>query len=250
MIRYIHGSSDSIDIDTVYVFDSRPLFKDAKKFCDSKKDENANIICVTDGKVSYCYKGAIDEINNSLIATYPLHEQEYPLIIKEKVERDRYLKLIRSTRTIIGQFSRTNIRPIVKKGLNGNWDDRIKALSAVSDYIYHLNVCNETDALTKGVVETFKKVAFQVGQTLALFKEGKELYTKDDVSERYPGLRQYLDRRPNNSRALKFALDFLICKINNEKYYTIGEYGVVFYNSQMALYDIHHEEVIVNFLMK
>lgn len=46
MIRYIHGSSNSADIDTIYVFDHIPDFSEAKSFCDGKKTENANIICV------------------------------------------------------------------------------------------------------------------------------------------------------------------------------------------------------------
>ena len=44
MIRYIHGSSNSTDIDTVYVFDQIPAFGEAKSFFDGKKTENANII--------------------------------------------------------------------------------------------------------------------------------------------------------------------------------------------------------------
>ena len=39
MIRYIHGLSNSTDIDTVYVFDYIPDFSEAKSFCDGKKTD-------------------------------------------------------------------------------------------------------------------------------------------------------------------------------------------------------------------
>lgn len=37
MIRYIHGSSNSADIDTIYVFDHIPDFSEAKSFVMARK---------------------------------------------------------------------------------------------------------------------------------------------------------------------------------------------------------------------
>lgn len=71
--KYIHGSEDSTDIDVHYVFDEMPSYQECKKFCDSDKSENRNIITIKNGIVTGCYKGTVDEINNALIETYPLH---------------------------------------------------------------------------------------------------------------------------------------------------------------------------------
>lgn len=241
MIRYIHGSSNSVDLDTVYVFENEPTFKEAKEFCDSKKDENANIICVDNGKVSYCYKGTIYEINNSVFATYSLYKQDYPLIITDKVERDKYLKLIRSTRCITSQFSRTDIRTLIKKGLNGDWSDRKKALVAVEDKLSLFSLLPLMYG-KKNSTEILKSIAFQIGQTLALFVDNEELYTKNDVSEKYPLLRQYLERCPTDTVDIRTMLRRLINVLQIEKYKIIGEHGIRFEGNSSVVYDMKTEQ--------
>lgn len=242
MIRYIHGSANSIDIDTVYVFDSIPSFSKAKTFCDNLKDENANVICVENGIVTYCYKGTIDEINNSLLTTYKLHKQDYPLVITDKVERDKYLKLIRATRTIISQLSRTDIRLIVKKGLNGNWEDRKKALVTVADKL-RTNGIDGNLGKNKSNKDLFKKMAFQIGQILALFENEKELYTKNEVSSEYPLLRQYIERMPINISDLAVMLCRLNIMVNKEKYTIVGENEVKFDGNPTVTYNIRTEQI-------
>ena len=89
--KYIHGSEDSIDTDVCYVFDRMPDAGECKRFCDSTRAENRNIICIENGTVSGCYKGIPDELNNALIETYGLHEQEYPLLISLMYNRISWL---------------------------------------------------------------------------------------------------------------------------------------------------------------
>ena len=48
----------------------------------------------------------------------------------------------------------------------------------------------------KYLIEIVKLTAFQLGQTMALVKENRELYTKIQVAEYDPRLRQYLMREP------------------------------------------------------
>lgn len=242
MIRYIHGSANSVDIDTVYVFDSIPSFSEAKTFCDNLKGENANVICVENGIVTYCYKGTIDEINNSLLTTYKLHKQDYPLIITNKVKRDKYLKLIRATRSIISQLSRTDIRPIVKKGLNGNWEDRKRSLVTVAGKLRTIGINDNLDK-NKSNRDLFKTMAFQIGQIFALFENGKELYTKDEVSSEYPLLRQYLERRPINLSDLLVMLHRLINVVLKEKCDIVGEHGVKFNGNPSVIYNIKTEQI-------
>ena len=44
LIRYVHGSEDSLDVDVYYVFDEMPDFNACKQFCCADKNENRNII--------------------------------------------------------------------------------------------------------------------------------------------------------------------------------------------------------------
>ena len=61
MVRYIHGSADSTDLDVVYVFEEIPPFEECQLFCRSDPKENRNIIVVRDGIVTYSFKGNEDE---------------------------------------------------------------------------------------------------------------------------------------------------------------------------------------------
>jgi hypothetical protein len=115
--KYIHGSEDSIDVDVYYVIDKISTFNEAKKFCDSDTEENVNIIEIDNGKVVNCYKGSCDEIQNSLLRTYPLHKQTYDLLIKEPVERDLFVKTVRVVRCFLSHLSRTQYRKEVKLAL-------------------------------------------------------------------------------------------------------------------------------------
>ena len=117
MIRYIHGSADSIDLDTVYVFEEMPSFLQCQLFCQSSTSENKNIIVICDGIVVDCFKGLPDEVNNALYTTYPLHIQEYPLLVNRMVSRDIFLKDITVTRKLLSSLTRTNLRPAIKEAL-------------------------------------------------------------------------------------------------------------------------------------
>ena len=106
MIRYIHGSEDSLDLDVFYVFDFLPDINECKRFCSEDDIENRNIIIVKDGIVTDCFIGTVDEINNGLIDTYSLHKQDYPLIVEKRLERDIIMKSIRAVRGILSLISR------------------------------------------------------------------------------------------------------------------------------------------------
>ena len=67
------------------------------------------------------------------------------------------------------------MRAIIKRGLNGNWNDRRKSLMAT---VGQLETINVNDVVGKNpAMEIFKTMAFQIGQTLSLFTDGAELYT-------------------------------------------------------------------------
>lgn len=207
MKKYYHGSKDSLDKDVYYVFDSLPSFNESKTFCCESKDENRNIIVIKDGIVVDCYKGTCDEIQNSLLVTYHLHNQEYPLVISEKVDRLIMLKCVRVTRCILSHFTKTSFRKQVKEALQSySWARRLEVLSSLdlSNVEYGKNSKSEVR----------KVFAFQLGQILGLF-DNIELYTKSEVSDYLPELRKYLYREDCSSDDLvKVYLNFLEkCKI-------------------------------------
>jgi len=216
MIKYIHGSEDSIDIDVFYVFDELPDFKFCQEFC-SDKEENRNIITIQNGVVDKCFKGTSDEVNNGLYYTYHLHKQEHPLLVERLLERDVLHKDIRAFRGIFSYLSRTKYRQEIKRGLKSDWTTRIKILEQVdwSEVKDFGKIFSKKDIL--------KVYAFQLGQSLGLH-EGIELYTKSTISERYPELRKYLYREDVGINDILVYLDKFISKI---KSYKVIENGMI-----------------------
>jgi hypothetical protein len=216
MIKYIHGSHDSIDIDVYYVFDIMPEFKYCQDFC-SDKDENRNIITIKDGVVNQCFKGTVDEVNNGLFYTYNLHKQDYPLLITKTVQRDVLIKDIRAFRGIFSYLSRTQYRQDIKDGLKSGWGKRINIIENID-----WNNIKEFHK-TFNKKDVFKVYAFQLGQALGLH-DGDELYTKKSLSEKYPDLRKYLYREDTDINDLLFYLSKFI---NMIKDYKIIENGTI-----------------------
>jgi hypothetical protein len=193
MIKYIHGSEDSLDKDVIYVFDGMPSFKECQELCASK-EENRNIIVVQNGIVNNCFKGTVDEINNGLYYTYSLHKQEHPLIIEKLIERDTLIKCVRVLRCLLSHCSRTQYRDEVKKAMrSSSWKERISITKTVN-YL----ALNDYDK--NGTLEDVLKIfAFQLVQSLELFK-GNEIYTKSSAANFYPDLRKYLYREKSSYR--------------------------------------------------
>ena len=155
---------------------------------------------ITDGVVTESFKGRPDEVNNALLATYPLHQQQYPLLITRKLPRDVLLKDITAVRKLISPLTKTSLRPQIKKALHGGWTDRIQALEAVSlDW-------PELDAIPHmPKKELLKSYAFQIGQAMGLHM-GLELYTKIDITLQFPQLRPYLYREKSSVMELQCML--------------------------------------------
>lgn len=220
--KYIHGSEDSTDIDVHYVFDIMPSFQECKIFCDSDKSENRNIITIENGVVTNCYKGTIDEINNALIETYPLHKQSYPLLVEHKVERDKVLKYIRSVRIILSYLSRTIYRPQVKSALKGTWADRLNAL----DLIDFTKI--DFDNLDKhnNKFDVCKVIAFQIGQCWGLLNN-EEYYTKHSIASHYPILKQFLYRKEADLLRLNEYLHSLVTDLKSINSNDIKKYDII-----------------------
>lgn len=187
MLRYIHGSEDSLDLDVFYVFEKLPTFKECQEFC-SDKEENRNVIAIENGVVVDCFKGTIDEINNGLYITYSLHKQDYENAVKKMVQRDVLIKIIRVVRCLLSHCSRTQYRELVKEALSSNsWDKKVDVLSRIN--FLSINDYGKTGSKQ----DVFKVFAFQLGQIMGLL-EKEELYTKSSVAEKYVILKPFLYR--------------------------------------------------------
>lgn len=189
IIRYVHGSKDSTDLDVIYVFECEPSLEECKKFCLSKAPENGNIIVVKNGIVTFSYKGSVDEVNNALYRTYALHEQTFPLVIERTVQRDIILKDIKVIRKILSSLSKTKFRTEIKAALRGDWKTKLCTLKNINYYSIDFSSIPKT---TK--TDLLKSFAFQIGQALALH-DGRELYTKRAVADYFPELENYLYRK-------------------------------------------------------
>lgn len=196
-----HGSENSLDED-IYVVIPQPVsFKEAKTICDSYKPKNANVLVITDGIVTWNFKGTIDECNNSILHTYSLHQQSYPLPITRPVKRLYGLKMLRTIRGILSYCSRTEHREQVKKALKNTYVfDKIQALSKI-------DITKISDYEKTSIIETYKFFAFQLGQTLALLEHNKELFTKNSVADFYPDLTPALQRMESDPAILQKYLD-------------------------------------------
>lgn len=239
MIRYIHGSEDSLDTDVFYVMDKLPSTQYCNEFCTADPLENRNIIVVKDGIVTDCFIGTVDEVNNSLIDTYNLHEQEYPLIVTKRIPRNVILKQIRIVRGILSLLSHTQYRSEIKQALKGNWSDRLKCLSQVDITAIDFESLNKQ----MSGKDALKIIAFQIGQGLGLL-DGKEFYTKKSVSTKYPALNPFLYRQDSpNLYVLHFFLRLYLVEIGKIKYEEINK-NTVFFPDYKKTYELRHETEI------
>lgn len=242
--KYVHGSADSLDKDVYYWVDDLPDFQACKLWCDSKKDENANLITIKNGVVESVYKGTPDEVNNSLFLTFDLHNENNGLTcpIKYRVRRDAVLKFIRSTRGILSHLSKSCYRDKIKSALNSaNWYVRLDVLNDVDLCHVDFNTLNSHISS----VDIKKVIAFQIGQCLGLM-EGIEFYTKYDLSKKYPVLKQFLYRQEDSDiYDLNAVLKYFIKKLNQymeDKIIYGGNSGLL--TCIDAKYDVKYEKRI------
>jgi len=212
-VKYqVFGSESSLDLDICFFVETLGNIVQNNEtidkllavhpFGDSKKI-NANLAILSDGKVSDCFKGIADELNNSLLSTYSLHEQHFPLQIDGKVKRDLDLKMIRCARTLVSYFTRTHLRAEAKSALRENFKLKV-------DFLSGIQLADFSDFGKHGsVLEIYKSMAFQLGQTLGLMR-GVELYTKESIAIEFPDLKDYLARLPSSSDSLQVCKDLFI----------------------------------------
>lgn len=205
---YFHGSEDSLDVDVYFVVDQLGTFNEAKKLCDElshKHAVNGNLIVIKDGKVVDVYKGTVDEVNNSILATYSLHDQRFPMPITKKAERDICLKWLRVIRGILSHCSRTQYRTLVKSALRAeDITDKLKAL-------LEIDFSQIDDFGKERPEEVHKFICFQVAQYLGLL-ENVEVYTKSQAKNYLSNadVSKFLYRIPGNRETLNYLVKMFV----------------------------------------
>ena len=234
MIRYIHGSADSTDLDVMYVVQTLPTLPQAQDFYRSHPGENCNFIVIRDGIVDQCLKGHPDEVNNALLSTYSLHRQEHPLLIRRAVPRDVFLKDITMTRKFLSPLTRTQLRPLVKAALRGSWQQRLEVLRSID-----LTQLDLSGVRGREQQDLLKSMTFSLGQAVGLH-EGVELYTKAAIAAHVPALSPYLYRQQADLHALQQVLTGHLDRLSRIPIQE-GPGGIVTLSDTGARYDIHRE---------
>lgn len=249
--KYIHGSEDSVDVDTYYWVDELPsTIQECKTWCESKEGENANLFTVHtkivneqySSVVDKVYKGSPDEVNNSLLRTYDLHPQESSLPPGlHYVLRDTFIKYIRAVRGILSHLSRSQYRSDIKFALSSNdWHQKLDALRNIN--LSNIDFSTLNNHMSP---EDIKKViAFQIGQSLGLM-DGFEYYTKSEIADAYPVLRQFLYRDVNSNinelnAMLRYFIRRIITEVNPKILYE--DDGIITFIS--GKYDVKNEKRI------
>ncbi len=198
----IFGSHDSTDVDAVVLMDDMPSHVEDRKRLASKIGaefgDGWNVILarVDDGVIVDCTypKASPDSLNNALLHTYRLHEQEHPLFVSRKLKRNRILAIYKTVRIISTYLTRTDYRTHIRPTMNWRNDFKLKLTKLQSvnfNQISSFNQANMTD------LDIWKTYAFYLWQNIALVRDDIELYTKADVLDfAGPVFEPYLYRSP------------------------------------------------------
>lgn len=173
------------------------------------KKVNSNLGVLNEiGTIERVFKGTPDECNNSVYRTYHLHNQIYPLQLSgewnrlESASGLQHLKLKRALRAILTFWSRCQPRIQIKNALRNNFKVQLQVAKLLD--IRQVPVLKKDSS-----IDIYKTVAFQLGQTTALFN-GLEIYTKEDCYLAYPELEPFLLRQESNLEPLyNFYQNFL-----------------------------------------
>ena len=204
--RLNHGSEDSRDQDVLFLLSKLPSYSECYNFAKRKKEEeniDANFFTVFSppldmrdleerkeenckGYVGECFKGLPDEVNNQIVDTYCKREQEHKNPVLEKVERIVPLKIVSSIYLMCVSLRRQPMyREEIVVSLRKNDFGKMRQTLSHVDFV---------QLKGKLSVEQLKFFAFQISQCLSLC-EGKEFYTKKELSEYCQDLEGFLGRK-------------------------------------------------------
>lgn len=220
MVFNVHGSEDSIDVDVMVAVDERwmqphkphALVAECKRLTGpvasalglpAHADVNVNLCVARDGVLVWVAKGDASESNNGLLRTYGLHRQLHPPLATRAQPRLVNAKLHRGLRSLLGCFTRTQHRALLKAALrsNGTWRTRLDALHAlcVADAL------RWEQPMMGDACDELKRAAFQAVQMVYLLQQ-REVFTKAEVVALEPALQPFMYRQPQPDLAPLWAL--------------------------------------------
>lgn len=223
-VFYIFGSKSSVDYDVLLIVDelktideNHKLIKEwneklEKKFVDAgmvRKKVNCNLAVIENHLIVAVFKGTYDEVNNSVLYTYPLHKQFFALNIRASYDRIKsdffkHLKLKRCYRFLLSFYSRVpELREDIKLALKGDFLKRHEVLSKISFEKY-----TEFPKKKEKIEDIYKVIAFQLAQTIILF-HGIEIFSKEGVICFFAPLENAILRKPLTKDDLS-KLDILL----------------------------------------
>ena len=235
-----HGSPDSTDRDVVYVAAYLPPARDCHAFCDLglAVGEDRNVVVVRDGVVVASFKGAPDEVNNAILATIGLHDENdgRPPPVERAVDRDVVGKAMSVLTGVIGRVAhhtaKKGVRAALKRALASHaLAPRVQAMAGL-EFGSGANHRLGPDVL--------KAIAFQLGQARALM-DGVEVYSKGGVRDLYPAIAPLIDRQPVDDDGPELAALSDFCRafaacfdgVTTTKVTTAGK-GIVLLSSDPA----------------
>lgn len=203
----IFGSKSSVDYDMMIFVNTLGTTQESHDLCleydkilgkiFTDKPVNSNLAILENGIIIKVFKGSFDEVNNALFLTYDNHDQPYHLMVSGLIDRDIHLKMLRTARVLLSFLSRTEHRKEVKFALRSDFKVKLETL-------LKLNLSKINNLGSRNVIweDYLKIMSFQLGQTLSLMN-GKELYTKEIISENFPKLESMLNRNGENLNILE-----------------------------------------------
>lgn len=220
---YLYGSDDSLDTDVIISIpkEMMPEYQEERKKLVKALELkyqfswNATLAVFENEKlVDTIYpKAWIDSLQNALLSTYHLHPQNFPLPIKKLTSRNILLSIYKCVRTVLTMLTRTHYRSMIRPYMKGIHDFQYK-LNGLSKIDFHtidsFYQKNCTD------VDTWKIIAFYLGQNLSLLQDGIEIYTKKDFIIHHPLLSPFVYRKKltkNDIEVLNEFLQLYLCEV-------------------------------------
>ncbi|MEI6576766.1 MAG: hypothetical protein WCO63_11365 [Bacteroidota bacterium] len=253
---YFFGSEDSTDTDVIIEVDKINEPHEDIAFINKLKldynlDWDITLVLINEGKIvdTISRKGSPDSVNNCLFYTYDLHRnrQKYPNPINQLVERNILLAAFRCIRNILYFCSRTSYRPMIKKVLTKEYYNSSNL--SFQDFVCVLkNIDFATiDTFNKKYSDEdiWKKIAFFLGQTLSLILDNKEIYTKNQLIEKYPKLTPFIHRNVDNYQKEEInALKYIITDIMSNFNVELIEKRILKFNNEII--DVELEKIFNN----
>jgi hypothetical protein len=193
------GSLDSLDVDVMfylhYPLESIKWCKDKAaelKYKVDKKYVDVNFAVMnSDYRLSSCYKGSVDEVNNMLYYTSGIGDRIKSAYVTRLYPRDIVEKKKRIVRGILSYLSRTAHRKDIKKVL-GKYELSVDLFNSIEiKYIIELNKNNVTYS------DFCKFLAFQYAQLDGLVN-GVEVFTKQQAVALHHELDEFIYRKSTN----------------------------------------------------